>query len=123
MVCAILLGIGLLLLPPSPRWVARKGFIPLARVILHRIHSADDAEREFKEITYNIQHEKKGQWRELFSKKVQVLLILGIGLAIIQKITGINTILYYAPTIFQFAGMHSIGLWINFRGRIKNHLT
>ena len=104
---AILLGAGLLLLPPSPRWIARQGFIPLAKIILHKLHEPIDADHELQEITRNIRHEKKATWRAVFAPKTRVLIILGIGLAVIQQITGINTILYYAPTIFKFVGFQS----------------
>ena len=36
-------------------------------------------------------------------------LIVGLGLAVLQQLTGINTVIYYAPTIFQFSGLHSAG--------------
>ena len=57
-----------------------------------------------------IESHNEGQevgWTELFRPEYRPALVVGIGLAIFQQITGINTIIYYAPTIFQLAGFSS----------------
>src|SRR5262249_8722689 len=46
-------------------------------------------------------------WRELLNPAVRLPLVIGVGLAIFQQITGINTVIYFAPTIFQAAGLSS----------------
>ncbi|MHB8413506.1 MAG: MFS transporter [Candidatus Acidiferrales bacterium] len=51
--------------------------------------------------------QQEGSWHELLSPALRPALVVGIGLAIFQQFTGINTVIYYAPTIFQFAGLHS----------------
>src|SRR5260370_39123845 len=48
-----------------------------------------------------------GHWVDLFNPTVRPALIVGIGLAVFQQITGINTVIYYAPTILQSAGIPS----------------
>ncbi len=101
----ILLAFGVLFLPQSPRWLMEKGLLSAARRVLLKIRK-DQAESEFHEIEQTIAEEKKCHWRELFSKKMKGVLWLGCGLAIIQQVTGINTILYYAPSIFKAAGFH-----------------
>jgi sugar porter (SP) family MFS transporter len=63
-------------------------------------------ESEVKEIQSSVS-QQKGDWSELFSKLLRSAMIVGIGLAIAQQITGINTVIYYAPTIFKFAGLSS----------------
>src|SRR5262249_33029743 len=54
-----------------------------------------------------IQHSfslKQGNWKQLFSKKVRPVLIIGLGLGIFQQFFGINTVMYYGPTIFKAVG-------------------
>lgn len=104
---AILLGLGVLALPDSPRWLAKHDLMTKAFCVLQRIRSQAQAEAEIKEIQINIAQEEKVKWSHLFSSHVRILLVVGIGLAIIQQISGINTILYYAPVIFQVAGFPS----------------
>jgi len=52
-------------------------------------------------------NKQEGSWRELLSPALRPALIIGIGLAAFQQFTGINTVIYYAPTIFQLAGLKS----------------
>lgn len=103
---AILLFIGMLLLPASPRWIALKGDLPKAKSILsmiRRTHSVDD------ELNDIIQHAKleKCKWTELFSPFLRPVLFIGIGLGILQQFVGINTVMYYGPTIFKTAGFQT----------------
>ena len=103
---ATALWIGMLVLPESPRWLANQGQHALAKQVLDRIRSADEVERELSEIeTYT--GGQQTRWAELLAPEYRPALILGVGLAIFQQITGINTIIYYAPTIFQLAGFNS----------------
>jgi sugar porter (SP) family MFS transporter len=103
---AIILWIGMLALPESPRWLAQQGQPTLARQVLERVRSTEEAEVELALIAT---HTGGGQtrWAELLSPAYRPALIIGMGLAIFQQITGINTIIYYAPTIFQLAGFDS----------------
>ena len=101
---AILLAFGLLFLPNSPRWLAQKGGFDLARQILQRLRPVALVADELKEIQQNILCQQRGSWRECWQSSTRSIVLLGIGLAIVQQITGINTILYYAPFIFKSAG-------------------
>lgn len=103
---AIILLTGLFFLPYSPRWLIKKGKSQQALFILNQIRlNTISADSEYAEIQNSIQH-KKSTWRELFSLKIRKTVVIGVGLAFIQQFTGINTILYYAPTIFQRFGFH-----------------
>ncbi|OGT51065.1 MAG: MFS transporter [Gammaproteobacteria bacterium RIFCSPHIGHO2_12_FULL_42_13] len=95
---------GMLFLPDSPRWVAKQGNFGKAFSILHDLRLCPKlAEAELGEII-DTTKEKKNSWRELFHFRIRPTIWIGSGLCIIQQITGINTILYYAPTIFQMSG-------------------
>jgi SP family galactose:H+ symporter-like MFS transporter len=103
-----LLGLGMLYLPESPRWLAKHGQSDAALKILKRIRGDSDVTAEFQEIRDALsQASERGRWTDLFGPTVRPALIVGVGLAVFQQITGINTVIYYAPTILQSAGISS----------------
>ena len=99
-------GIGLMFIPDSPRWLAGRGHLDQARAVLKRIRPADKVDAEIKDIQQSVA-QQKGNWSDLLSPLLRSAMIVGVGLAIAQQITGINTVIYYAPTIFKFAGFSS----------------
>ncbi len=103
---AALLGIGMFFMPESPRWLLMHDDPDKARAVLRRIRDLPDVDSEMKEIQESI-GSQSSHWSELFNPLVRPAMIIGIGLAIFQQVTGINTVIYYAPTIFQFAGFKS----------------
>ncbi|MCB1110902.1 MAG: sugar porter family MFS transporter, partial [Chlamydiia bacterium] len=93
--------------PESPRYLANSGDKAKALSVLKRFRGTEeDAVLEIAHIE-RMMHSEKPHWKELLSKSLRPALLAGIGVTVIQQITGINTIIYYAPTIFQFAGFHS----------------
>jgi len=95
-------------LPESPRWLLERGEIAQARVVLAQIRVAGDVEPELREIEAGLsQAQERGNLSDLFAPAVRPALLVGIGLAILQQITGINTVIYYAPIIIQSAGISS----------------
>ncbi len=105
---AALLYLGMLMLPPSPRWMAQQGHLNNARDILRKIRKSQHVDAELDEILHNA-NQKTESWRHLFSPMLRPVLIIGLGLGILQQFVGINTVMYYGPTIFQAAGFKSEG--------------
>jgi MFS transporter, SP family, galactose:H+ symporter len=104
----LLLGAGMLYLPETPRWLAKHADIAVARRVLARIRGTENVETEIQEIQATLAvSEEHGRWSDLFAPAVRPALAIGIGLAIFQQITGINTVIYYAPAIIQKAGISS----------------
>jgi len=103
---AVILLLGMLVLPESPRWLIGHEMFKKARAVLERIRSKERIEVEIAAIKKTLSKESAG-WRELLAPWVKPALFMGIGLAFIQQATGINTVIYYAPTIFQLAGFSS----------------
>ncbi|MDP8297505.1 MAG: sugar porter family MFS transporter [Candidatus Orphnella occulta] len=103
---AIVLLVGMLFLPESPRWLLSQSLVKRARAILERIRNKENVDKELEVINKTLK-QKAGGWGELLEPWIRPALIVGIGLAFIQQATGINTVIYYAPTIFEFAGFES----------------
>ncbi len=105
---ALALVIGIVRLPPSPRWLLMVNREDDARAALHRVRTEgpEQIELEIKEIQASMAV-SEGSWRDLLAPAVKAALVVGIGLAILQQITGINTVIYYAPTIIQATGIDS----------------
>ena len=103
---AIGLLVGMISLPESPRWLARKGFRDHALASLHRLARGDEAERELSEVE-SVLHEEREGLGILFKPGFRMAVFVGIALAILQAITGIDTIIYYAPEVLRMAGYPS----------------
>lgn len=102
---AVILFIGMLPLPDTPRWLSERGREGEARAVLRRSRNTDEeVEREMREMEEAKNQEEAG-WGELKKAWVRPMLIVGIGLAAGQQIVGINTIIYYAPTIMEATGL------------------
>lgn len=105
---AALLAMALMGAVESPRWLLRQGRRDEARASLTRTQPAADAAREIAALEKAIAHEPPaGAWRDVFDRAWRRPLLIGVGLAIFQQVTGINAIIYYADRIFAAAGFAS----------------
>jgi len=104
---AFVLGIGMLYLSDTPRWLLSKGKEKEAEeAIKSTISDPEEAKKEIADIKRVLLQDKasKGAFAELLKPWLRPALFIGISLMFFQQFTGINTVVYYAPTIFQIAG-------------------
>ena len=98
----LMLAVGMALMPYSPRWLVECGREDEAKEVLRRTHQEQDVDDEVAAIKKVAA--ETGSLRDLIGPAVRPMLIVGLGLAMFQQIVGINTIIYYAPTILAFTG-------------------
>lgn len=100
--------ISLFAVPESPRWLVMKGREEDGRQVFRRFIGTEQADLELQAVKESIageQHKEKIRVVELFKPAMRLVLIIGIGVAILQQITGINSVFFYAPMIFEQSGI------------------
>ncbi len=100
---SVILGVGMLFLPYSPRWLIMKNKDILAKSTLQKLRQKDNVTNEFQEIKNSITR-PHGGLGVLLSKPIRNVAMICFLLFAFQQLSGINTIMYYAPTIYQNAG-------------------
>ncbi len=106
---AVVLFVGVLFLPESPRWLAIKGRISTAEKVLLLLRSTnDEARNELEEIRDSLKVKQSGWALFTSNKNFRRAVFLGILLQVMQQFTGMNVIMYYAPKIFDLAGYNTI---------------
>ena len=106
---ALILLFGMFVVPPSPRWLLKMGRDEEAKDTLLKISggSVSQADAELNEIRKVISMESKGGLADMLRPPVSRAFVTGIGLFLLQQFVGINSVMYYAPSLFREAGMRS----------------
>lgn len=104
----LILFIGMCFMHDTPRWLISKKREDEARIVFKKIEPELDTEKEIKDIQKTIRLEEHTTNKKFQFKKWMLMpFVVGIGIMFAQICTGINTIIYYAPTIFKNAGFES----------------
>ncbi|PZG51994.1 MFS transporter [Spongiactinospora gelatinilytica] len=108
LIFSVAMFLGVLTVPETPAWLERNGRHDRARRVLgalHPPHAVDDILPG-----YTRSREEQGgkqTWRRLFASSARPALVIGLTLAALQQLAGINTIIYYAPSIMEKTGLNA----------------
>ena len=105
---ALLYFLTLFLVPRSPRWLYLKNKYIEAKQVLNQIHGKTRAELEINSIEKSISQDKalgEAKWTDILKPSFRFIMALGLVVGILQQITGINAIYFYATSIFKQTGI------------------
>ena len=105
---AILYFVGLILVPRSPRWLVMKGELDEALQVMTRASGPTEAQQFIDDVQKSLSEntqKNKLPIKELFKPALKLVLSIGIVVAVLQQITGINSVFFYAPMIFEQSGI------------------
>ena len=105
---AILYFFGLLTVPRSPRWLVMKNHLVEAKGVLQKFYTDEQAEKDMVAIQDSLEtdkNKKKVSVMEIFKPAMRLVITIGLVVGILQQITGITSVFFYAPMIFEQSGI------------------
>ena len=105
---ALLYFLALFYVPRSPRWLYLKNKYIEAKQVLNQIHGKYRAEKEISSIEKSIDKDKelqKVKWTDILKPSLRFIMVVGLVVGVLQQITGINAIYFYATSIFKQTGI------------------
>ncbi len=106
---SLLMFAGLLRLPESPRWLISRGRMNDARAVLRRVVGPDRVESELRTLSSAVTAEDSTTYRDVLRPALRPAIYLGVGVAAVNQLVGVNAITYYAPTLLSKAGFAASG--------------
>ena len=105
----LVLLIGMFFLPETPRWLASRNRWEEGKKILTKVEHPDMIESTLSNLKQEIEMSAKNteSSKEVFKPWLRPALIITVGIFFFQQFSGVNTIIYYSPIIFQMAGIVS----------------
>jgi len=97
----------ILTVPESPRWLFAHSRAKDAESVLRSYTDASGAQQFLADIQEGLKTPMEQSWRALWTPAVRGSVFIAAGLTVLQQVTGINTIIYYGPQIFELAGISS----------------
>jgi SP family arabinose:H+ symporter-like MFS transporter len=105
---AVLYFFSLLTIPRSPRWLIMKDKVDEAKTVLTKFNSEEQAVKDIKAVKASLktdENKDKASVVELFKPAMRLVITIGLVVGILQQITGINSVFFYAPMIFEQSGI------------------
>jgi sugar porter (SP) family MFS transporter len=103
---ALIMFVGMIFLPETPRWLLSKGYEEKSRSVLKKVEESQLVEGIIDKMKEEMLASTKtiSKWSDIFKPWLKPALFIAVGIMFVQQFTGINTIIYYSPKIFLMAG-------------------